>query len=226
MTLSFQVVIARYQEDVTWAESLPAILYNKGPFTETTLEQRPLPNVGREAHTYLHHILHQWNDLADLTLFAQGNTAAHLPRGVEVRQFLQNDADVVVPWLVRLKEWLPDGRLWFGEEWKWMEKLATGVIQPARLTMVDWFRQLVHIDIRDMDSLAYAPGAIFAVRREMIHRHPRIYYEALIRTLMHHTSPEEAYYCEQAWMYIFGQPPARIRLLSVPPNPQAVAQQP
>jgi hypothetical protein len=222
MPLPFQVVVARYQEDIGWAESLPAIIYNKGPLIDTAIEQRPLPNVGREAHTYLHHILHHWHDLADLTLFAQGNTAAHLPSGVVVSDFFQPNADIVVPWLVRLREWLPDGRLWFGDEWRWREKLETGVIQPAKLTMTEWFKQLVGVDVADMDALAYTPGAIFAVRRDLVHRRPRAYYEAIIRTLMHHTSPEEAYFCEQAWMYMFANQDARIQLLTVPANPNAV----
>ena len=32
----------------------------------------PLPNVGRESHTYLTHIVTQYDDLSDYTIFFQG----------------------------------------------------------------------------------------------------------------------------------------------------------
>jgi hypothetical protein len=88
--------------------------------------------------------------------------------------------------------------------------------------MAEWFRRVIGVELETMDSLAYAPGAVFAVRRDLVHHRPRAYYESIIRTLMHHTSPEEAYFCEQAWMYMFAHQHARIQLLSVPANPNAV----
>lgn len=71
-TQSIELVIAKYQEDVSWADSLNPLIkktiYDKGD----SKSDNALPNVGRESHTYLHHIITQYDNLADLTIFSQG----------------------------------------------------------------------------------------------------------------------------------------------------------
>lgn len=86
---SVELVIARYREDVSWVEGLglPAVVYDKsgaplrpeqaaGPVAWT-----PLPNVGREAHTYLHHIVARYPDFADYMVFLQGDPFRHMGEG-------------------------------------------------------------------------------------------------------------------------------------------------
>lgn len=218
-----QVVVARYAEDVAWAEGLPAVVYNKGIALDTRLESRTLPNVGRESHTYLHHIISCWDSLAEITLFAQGKINDHLSAHVTVNHFFESSADVTVPWLVRLREWDPaDGHMRFGRNCHVREKIARGVIRRARLSFPDWCREYIGIDAERLGSIAYTPGAIFSVRREIIQRKGIEFYQRVLATICDHVNPEEGYYCEQVWMYIFGIPEARIRYLYVPPNPFAV----
>lgn len=84
-----QIVVARYREDLSWLREvgLPCVVYNKGPELDpATLPPGPtprttviaLPNVGREAHTYLTHILAHYRDLPRYTALLQGNPFAHL----------------------------------------------------------------------------------------------------------------------------------------------------
>jgi len=77
-----ELVIARYNEDLSWLKKLPKsikiTIYNKGnddieyPFIK-------LPNVGRESHTYLYHIIENYDKLADQTIFCQGDSIFHSP---------------------------------------------------------------------------------------------------------------------------------------------------
>ena len=77
---SFEVVIARYNEDLSWVmKEFPnekVTIYNKGkddlnlPANYKIIK---LPNIGREAHTYLYHIVTNYNQLAERTLFLQGD---------------------------------------------------------------------------------------------------------------------------------------------------------
>lgn len=77
-----QAVIARYREDVAWADSLawPCLVYDKSgePGVPDDPGVRALPNVGREAHTYLHHILAHYPDFPDYTVFLQADPFTHL----------------------------------------------------------------------------------------------------------------------------------------------------
>lgn len=81
-----EIVIANYEEDLSWMKSIPENLYsritiyNKGSPKVYNIPRSTvisLPNVGREAHTYLHHIIQNYNSLADVTLFLPGSTASY-----------------------------------------------------------------------------------------------------------------------------------------------------
>ena len=66
------IVVARYNEDISWTKKYQPniIIYNKGD--DHIDSSIPLPNVGRESHTYLYHIISNYNQLADRTVFVQG----------------------------------------------------------------------------------------------------------------------------------------------------------
>lgn len=66
-------MVAKYKEDVSWTGSIVShkvTVYDKGCGM--------LPNVGREAQTYLHHIVNNYDCLADVTVFLQGNPFGHI----------------------------------------------------------------------------------------------------------------------------------------------------
>lgn len=80
-----ELVIARFREDLSWLREvgLPCRVYNKGPELDPAslppgTEVVALPNLGREAHTYLTHILAHYGRLPRHTCLLQGNPFAHL----------------------------------------------------------------------------------------------------------------------------------------------------
>ena len=72
-----RIVVARYNEDVSCFSFFldHCLIYNKG--SEMDMQCIPLPNIGREAHTYLHHIIENYDNLDDITVFTQGNPLDH-----------------------------------------------------------------------------------------------------------------------------------------------------
>lgn len=83
-----EIVIARYDEDVGWSDMYAPLLtiYNKGKVILTGdkhAEVVPLPNIGRETHTYLTHIVKNYDRLALVTVFSQGGqpNAGYRPAG-------------------------------------------------------------------------------------------------------------------------------------------------
>lgn len=76
--MKVNLVIARYREDVSWVSRLgyPATVYDKSG--EGLSGATPLPNIGREAHTYLTHIVRHYETLDGLTVFLQGDPFDHL----------------------------------------------------------------------------------------------------------------------------------------------------
>jgi hypothetical protein len=82
MIKKIDLVVARYNEKLDWLKDVPKniniIIYNKGleDLTQTFIK---LPNIGRESHTYLYHIITNYNNLADITIFSQGDSIFHSP---------------------------------------------------------------------------------------------------------------------------------------------------
>lgn len=93
------LVVARFDEDVRWVADVARALgtdvrvfvYNKGP-AETLPWATRLPNVGREAHTFLHHIATMHAEYASSpgrsVVFLQGCIRDHAAPGA-------SEADVV-----------------------------------------------------------------------------------------------------------------------------------
>lgn len=84
-------VIAKYKEDVSWTRYLPGkvIIYNKGsPMSVSDptgkIQIINLPNIGREGHTYLYHIIYNYTKLSKRTTFLQGDPFDHSPHLLEL----------------------------------------------------------------------------------------------------------------------------------------------
>ena len=77
---SIELVVAHYTESLAWLRKTPASV------RRTVLDKNPgdtfpgaiaLPNIGREAHSYLHFILSRYETLCDVTVFCQGHPFDH-----------------------------------------------------------------------------------------------------------------------------------------------------
>jgi hypothetical protein len=86
--MSTEIVVARYNENLLWLTKLPKnikiFIYNKGEpidlsFLQHKYELIVLPNIGRESHTYLYHIINNYNNLPEITIFCQGDSIFHSP---------------------------------------------------------------------------------------------------------------------------------------------------
>ena len=81
MQPDFQIVVAHYNEDLSWLgdKTSACAIYSKGGDKSAPQQtHEPLPNIGREGHTYLHHIVNHYDDLAKITVFLQGRIDDHV----------------------------------------------------------------------------------------------------------------------------------------------------
>ena len=91
-----EIVISRYNEDISWTESIEeyCTVYNKGDTLNVdTIE---LNNIGREAHTYLYHIVNNYDNLSDYTIFLQGDPFnPHSPRLFDIINYILNSNESI-----------------------------------------------------------------------------------------------------------------------------------
>jgi hypothetical protein len=78
-----EIVISRYNEDLSWINEYPFnqfeyIVYNKGDndnFEKNNVKKIiNLDNVGRCDHTYLYHIINNYDNLSEHTIFLPGSS--------------------------------------------------------------------------------------------------------------------------------------------------------
>jgi len=97
------VVVARYKENLNWLDNfIPTreirfFIYDKDPSskfeTNVNYQYTTLLNVGREAHTFLYHIVNNYDNLADEVLFLQGNPFDHEKDWQRYQNFIDGKAN-------------------------------------------------------------------------------------------------------------------------------------
>jgi hypothetical protein len=77
-----ELVIAAYDRDCGWTQyvdkDVKVTIYNKNQNTLKEGEILLSPNVGRDVHTFFHHIVENYNNLSDYTFFVQDDPFDHV----------------------------------------------------------------------------------------------------------------------------------------------------
>jgi hypothetical protein len=193
--MTIELVVARYLEDLAWLRNVPpqiqVTVYDKSP-------QGNLPNVGREAHTYLHHICARYDSLAEVTVFAQGKPFDHaFDFHRTLREMAQN--------LSSTKEFRWLGHIIDTDDCNGARLFATWSKNTGveRLDMRGFARALF-VDENDEgpDEYTFVLGAQFAVRRELIRSRSLAFWENALQVSM--DFPDAAHCFERSWNRVFG----------------------
>ncbi|HEX9996151.1 MAG TPA: DUF3431 domain-containing protein [Abditibacterium sp.] len=188
--MSLELVVARYLEDLAWIRNIPpqirATIYDKSLSGN-------LPNVGREAHTYLHHICTRYDDLAPVSVFCQGKPFDHcFDFRKTLREIVQTGFDGDFRWLGHVIDTdSSDGALF-----KTWSKNPGG----EGIDIAGFHRELFGIE--GPNEYVFTLGGQFIASRELIRRRPLDFYR---RALQISTDFPEAAHCfERTWDRIFG----------------------
>ena len=90
-----QLVISRYEENIDWIENVAVnfdeiIVYNKGKSSfnkkSEKIKEQKLPNIGRESHSFLHHIIQNYDNINKYAylVFSQSDPFDHCSRFMEL----------------------------------------------------------------------------------------------------------------------------------------------
>jgi hypothetical protein len=212
-----QLIVSRYNEDTSWTKNFKnTIIYNKGNEIQSNHPVINLENVGREAHTYLHHIIENYDNLADVNCFMQGFPFDHL----KIWFGMENDALGLHRFKKQYLE-IPENHLMcncalsinLNDCYKnHLEYDKNNLPQDSRHEIPirnneiwhDWWYSKIDpsklVDIYKPTRMFWS--ALFSVRKEAILSNSKDYYKMLIKDL-DHVHPIHAYYFESSWSYIF-----------------------
>lgn len=193
---SLELVVARFREDLSWLRRVPGefriTVYEKG---DGPCSGERLPNAGREAHTYLHHLAERRDTLAALTVFVQGRPFDHAPDlHTRLREFAASARTV-------------DGFWWLGF-------LADTDDMRGRRLFVPWSKnpERRELNLGDFHPRVFGEpspplyrffaGAQFAVSREAAWRRDAAFYSRAREVSL--SFPDAAHCFERCWDRVFG----------------------
>lgn len=199
-----EIVVARYNENPDkWLsindKNVKVTIYNKGDADDRFIN---IPNVGREAETWLRHIVENYDNLSDVTFFAQGDCSPHYPNLI---QSVTNATSVYSSFTelsnhIYFLEWETHE---FDTAATRREMQARG-IEPAKIIQNNksMWEELFSSPFR-LPSRAPC-GAQFSATRESIRRLPLKFWKHLYDVVM--KRPMGAWEMEPLWNRIFTEP--------------------
>jgi len=206
ITNKFQIVIARYNEDINWL--LPykdiTIIYNKGNYIPSLNKFQTiyLENVGRESHTYMYHIVNNYDNLADKTLFFQGNISDH--KMLDIEDYFKKDDFIGKFNELNINDLLKN----INHYGKYKKDYINGNMKKCNLTPYDWINKVIGINMDNItkQSLNVVWGANFSLSKKLILSKPKEFYQNILRYIDYHQNLEEGHYLERTWYIIFNYP--------------------
>ena len=202
------IIISRYNEDLNWLDKyrdLNLIIYNKGLNNIRNKFKNivELPNVGRESHTWLFHIIQNYHNLSDVNIFLQGRID-----------------DLGCMSFASPTEYIKDTkkygfavkRLGLLGPLHWKDYL--GIEKDPRYKK-SWFKGDIGIRSNGFREFSkkYFPkipffvttsyGGCFGVSKEKIRKYELSFYKKLIEEVEYHSNPIEGHFMERLWCYMF-----------------------
>ena len=191
--MKFCIIIARYNEDVNWCKQFSnVIIYNKGTEMTDDFNQILLDNVGREGHTYYKHICDNYDNLADYTIFLQGNPFDHSPNIISnLNKYIDNiDSNVDFEFL---SESVYECNLY-------------GCSHHGGLPLIEVYEKIFNLipdeDIKNK-NFKFGAGSQFIVSKNKILQRPKDFYLKIVELLNNDIGPIEGYVIERFHKLIF-----------------------
>jgi hypothetical protein len=215
MNASLQIVVARYNEDISWLQPVIShcLIYNKG----TPLMPPPIihneihiENKGRESETYLRYIIENYTSLPDVVIFTQANISDHnYSRLDPVSYLLQLGKDAFRygksrPTLSHKHNPQHPQNIHWGKHWNLHQNtyyLQNNYKDNTPILFDHWFTK--HIQPEYPDPIHVYQNGIFAIRKDFILCRPLAFYQSLLPEINHHNDPAEGHFFERSWYYIF-----------------------
>ncbi len=214
------IIIARYKEDISYLlndefKNYHIIIYNKGDeITNQEIINKckiiQLPNVGKCDHTYLHHIIENYENISNVTVFLPASFYLmdyKKARGLKVIEKVNETNNTVFPVTnvgssVLETDYLNNFAL---DEWKtsFGNNQDSNTNYKTKLSPErpygKWYEK--HFPNNKCPYVCYM--GIFAISKKDIHKNPIEKYKTLISYVDDDLNPEAGHFIERAWVSLF-----------------------
>jgi len=212
--MKYHIVIARYNENIDWIYKINTNLYdifvyNKGDKLDKYLNCNiiNLNNTGRESHTYLYHIINNYENLPEKIIFTQAHPFDHV-RNTFINEinsfnnchfnfFYFSKNILKIQYDINENKFMEFGNL-NGNKWKNFHNIDS----PIATTMKKLFNNFEEKNL----NLIFGTGAIYGVNKELIIKNKKDFYikcTDVLNTSSNLKNPNEGHSFERLWCYIF-----------------------
>lgn len=195
------IVIAHYNENLNWISQLDLNyinqiwVYTKSSFNDQYIS---LPNIGRESHTYLYHIVNHYNSLPENIIFLQGDPFNHhesiKPNTIEDinywLSYIQYNNSTPNSYYNNYDRFLHNGKI---SDW------ADQSVDSTGYTIYNWIEKYL---LSSSKSGNIYWSAQFGVKSSKILNRDLNFYKILLEQ-HNHIHPEVSHFLERTWGIIF-----------------------
>ena len=202
------IIIARYNENIDWLfqyKDFNIYIYNKGRNLDNVGLGKiiNLPNVGRESHTWLYHIVSNYENLDEVNIFLQGRID---DLGVLAYQDIYKYLNECMRKGFSVRRFGILGPFHWGK-YLGLEnnpKYKTNIFNKSLNEPVISFKELAQTFINKIPLFTITSyGGCFAVSKNLITQHKPCLYKELLDMLSVNDNPLEGHYMERLWCYLF-----------------------
>ena len=215
---NIDIIVSRYNEDLKWTLEEPFnefkyIVYNKGDnddFEKSHVKEIiNILNIGREGHSYLYHIVENYNDLNNVLVFFPGSMNLGIKKTIasDLLNRIKNNSGNSGIFVGRLlKNGVLDEfknfhlEIWSSTDPNNLDKNKESGLCAANIRPFGkWFLHNFG-NIKVIFSNYYG---IFSIDKKDIIQHRKYRYEKLVKQLEVSSNPEVGHYIERSWAAIF-----------------------
>lgn len=213
--VKLDIIISRYNEDLSFLKekefnNSDITIYNKGEELNGFDNIITLNNVGREGHTYLYHIVNNYDNLANVTCFFPGSCNDTIfqkrYKTHKVMELVRKTKDTV------FLGGYGNGRDIYGfklDTWESTNNQNKEKVQDHSLKRcyTQPFGEWHESNFPNVELKFLTWNGIFAVSKTHILQHSKEYYEKLLIQLSDSPNSECGHYFERAWVSVFHEIP-------------------
>lgn len=205
--MNSQIIVSRFDENLEWLlkwkNEFNIVVYNKGEIiNDDNFNYVNLPNYGREAHTYLYHIVENYDKLYENNVFLQGKISDIICAYQNLMQYIveiENNG-----YSANCLGYNFDPPLWndidFIADPKYKEQVETKFFKLSDIKFRDYVKKYLG---KIPKSSPISMNGCFGVRKDFILSRPKQFYVNLFESIPNYHTPEEAHFLERMWAYIF-----------------------
>lgn len=216
MDYTVNIIVARFNENLDWMNEEPFnkfsyIVYNKGEnedFEKKYIKSIiHLPNVGRCDHTYLYHIVNNFDNLGNINVFFPGSLNLHYKKE-KAKNLLNNILKykkAIFSSQITVKGVKNEFKDFVLENHKCMDSSNFSLnnetkVQPA---LIRPFGKWFNFHFGNIYVKYYTYYAIFSIQKADIIKHDINRYKKLLAGVEIHSNPEVGHFLERSWAAVF-----------------------